>query len=387
MDGLRERTGAGLAFVFPMNLKIVLAGLLVLRLWTAAFAEAITQPLPAARAARVDAAVKAEMKKEQAVGMAVGIIEQGNIVYLQGYGFADREKNLPVTTNTMFRWASCSKPLAALAALQLTEKGQLDLDADVRKYVPEFADKGVVITARELLCHQSGIVHYSNGKVIPTERKYETPHPFADPVMALDKFNESPLLFKPGEKFSYTSYGYLLLSAVVQRAGREKFADQIEERIARPLKMTTLQPDYQWMSIAHRAVGYHLENDRVLRSTDTDQSWKWGAGGYISTVGDFARFAEGLLHGQLVTSESQARMWERQKTSDGKATDYGLGFEVQVNVNGKLIKVFHDGKQEKTRTRFVIYPGAKNGVVIMTNSEWINPATFSTLIYAALTTN
>lgn len=343
------------------------------------------------RAGRVDEAVLGEMKKERVVGMAVGIIEKGHIVYLKGYGVADVENNLPVTTNTLFRWASCSKPLAAVAAMQMAEKGRLDLEADVRKYVPEFPDKGTVITAHQLLCHQGGIVHYENGKIVVTERTYDAPHPFVDPVMALDKFKDSPLLFKPGQRFSYSSYGYVLLSAVVQRAGGQPFADQIAERIAKPLGMTTLQPDYQWLFITNRAVGYALdESEQIVRSSDTDQSWKWGAGGYISNIGDFAKFAEGLLRGQLVSKETQKRMWEPQKTRDGKAVGYdgyayGLGFELQTNKKGALIKVFHEGAQEKTRTRMVIYPARNSAVVVMTNCEWVNePATFTTLIYAAL---
>ncbi len=374
--------------------QVFLLACLIVSSWTsnvALAAEPAELILSPDRAARVDEAVQSEMRKERVVGMAVGIIEKSRIVYLKGYGVADLENNVPVTTETMFRWASCTKPLAAVAALQLAEKGRLDLEADVRKYVPEFPDKGTVITAHELLCHQSGIVHYDNGTVIPTERTYTAPHPFVDPVLALDKFKESPLLFKPGEKFSYSSYGYVLLSAVVQRAGGQPFAAQVAERIAKPLGMTTLQPDYEWVFIPNRATGYDLdEGDHIVRSSDTDQSWKWGAGGYISNIGDFAKFATGLLRGQLVSKETQKRMWEPQKTKDGKAVGYdgygyGLGFELQINKKAGLVKVFHEGAQEKTRTRMVIYPGRSNAVVIMTNCEWVNePGTFTTLIYAAL---
>jgi serine beta-lactamase-like protein LACTB, mitochondrial len=363
---------------------LLLAGLFVLAWTTISFGRApIGLLLAPEKAAAVDAAVQAEMQKEQIVGMAIGIIENGHIDYLKGYGLADREKNVPVTTETMFRWASCSKSLAAIAALQLAEKGQLDLESDVRKYVPEFPDKGVKITAHHLLEHQSGIVHYTNGKVIQTKVAYKTPHPFTDPVVALDKFKESPLLFKPGEKYSYSSYGYLLLSAVVERAGKQKFADQVRDRIARPLGLTTLQPDFHWVNISNRAAGYRLDNGQVLLSTDTDQSWKWGGGAYISTIGDFAGFAEGLLNSKLVSKETETKMWTPQPTSDGKPTEYGLGFEA-VMKNGVLEKVFHEGKQEKTRTRFVIYPEKNNAVVVMTNGEWVNPGKFSTLVYGAL---
>ena len=368
----------------------VLVALLMLLLWRISSAALhAEQSLSPVQASNVDATVEMEMNREHVVGIAVGIIRNDDIVYLKGYGLADRENNIPVTTDTMFRWASCTKPLTAIAALQLAEKGRLDLDADVRRYVPEFPDKGVTITARELLCHESGIVHYSNGKVIVTRRRYDAPHPFADPVMALDTFKESPLLFRPGERFSYSSYGYILLSAVIERAGRETFAAQIVDRIARPLGMTTLQPDYEWVNIPNRAVGYQFESGSVVRSTDTDTSWKWGAGGYISDIRDFAVFAKALLEDKLVDEETQTEMWTPQKTLGGRlakigALDYGLGFEIQVGRTGQLIKVCHDGAQEKTRTRLVIYPGLRNGVVVMTNCEWVDPGIFSTLIYRAL---
>src|SRR5690606_10775158 len=118
--------------------------------------------LAAGRAAAVDRAVEAEMERQELVGVAVGVIQGGKVVYLQGYGLADREKQTPVTTKSVFNWASNSKPFAAVLAMQLAEKKKLDLDADVRDYVPEFPDKRARITARHLLDHQSGIPHYGN---------------------------------------------------------------------------------------------------------------------------------------------------------------------------------------------------------------------------------
>jgi serine beta-lactamase-like protein LACTB len=334
------------------------------------------------RIAAVDAAVHAEMDKEKAVGVAIGIIEDGKIVYLKGYGWADREAQLPVTEQTLFRWASISKSLTAVAAVQLVQQGKLDLDADVRKYVPEFPDKGTVITSRQVLGHQGGIVHYTNGKVIKTQATYTTAHPFTDVVTALDTFKESPLLSPPGEKYSYSTYGFMLMSAVVQRAGSERFADQVQKRIADPLGMTTLKPDYQWEALPGRAVGYRTVGDKVVRSSDTDVSWKLGGGGYISTVGDLARFAEGLLNHRLVNRESERLMWQAQNTKDGKPTTYGLGFAVEIQ-NGTP-KISHNGSQEKSRTRMVLYPYQRRAVVVMSNSEYADPGKFSTAIFAAL---
>jgi serine beta-lactamase-like protein LACTB len=138
------------------------------------------------------------MESQQLVGLAMGVIVDGKVVHVRGFGFADREAKRPVDERTMFRWASISKPLTAMRAMQLVEQGKLDLDAEVREYVPEFPKKPHFITTRQLLGHLGGIVHYRNGVVIRSQVEYESPHPFADVVVALDTFKESPLIAEPG---------------------------------------------------------------------------------------------------------------------------------------------------------------------------------------------
>jgi CubicO group peptidase (beta-lactamase class C family) len=344
------------------------------------------QPPPAGlkpeRAAKVDETVAAKMADDGAIGLVVGVIEDGEVRYLKGYGWADRENKLPVTGRTLFRWASCSKPVTAVAAMQLVEKGLLDLDADVRTYVPEFPDPGAKITARQLLCHQGGIVHYVNGKVVATRRAYDTAHPFADVVNALDKFKESPLVSQPGAKYSYTTHGYILLSAVVQRAGRQPFAEQVRGRIAKPAQLTTLQPDYPWVPLPERTQGYRKRGPEVVLSADTDVSWKLGGGGFISSGSDFAGFAAGLINRRFVNEATETDMWTPQKLADGKATTYGLGFGVDTK-DGRL-RVSHSGAQEKTRTQLTLYPRERRGVVVMTNSEWVQPGGYVKVVEEVL---
>jgi CubicO group peptidase (beta-lactamase class C family) len=323
-----------------------------------------------------------EMKKQELVGLAVGVIQNDRITYLKGYGWADREQRVPVTRQTMFRWASISKSLTAVAAMQLWERNRLNLDHDVRKYVPKFPSKSAPITLRNLLCHQSGIVHYNNGPIVVTVRKYDNLYPFENVLLALDTFKHSPLVNMPGEKYSYTTHGYMLLSAAVERAGNQKFAHQIHDRIAKPLGMTTLQPDYQWKNIPHRAVGYRKRNKAVEFSTNTDVSWKLGGGGFISNIDDLAKFATGLLNYRLVEPATRDKMWTRQKTNDEQPTAYGLGFSHKQYHQAELLKwkpdrqavsiVGHSGAQEKTRTYMALLPTQKIGVVAMTNCEHAN---------------
>ena len=336
---------------------------------------------------RIDEAAESEMERQQIVGFAVGIIQENKIAYLKGYGWEDREKRVPVTRKTMFRWASISKSLTALAAIQLWEKGHLELDDDVRSYVPEFPDKGHKVTLRQLLSHQGGIVHYTNGPVIVTQRQYKQPNPFENVLLALDSFKESPLVNVPGEKYSYTTHGYILLSAALQRAGKEKFAHQVRDRIVKPLRMETLQPDYQWVEIPNRTIGYRKRQEKIVVSSNTDVSWKLAGGGYISNIDDLTKLGEGLLNGKLVKPETLKLMWTPRKTSTGEQTSYGLGFRQWNYVDGKLQRTLtksgesnlkdkmtlrlmgHSGSQQKTKTLLVLEPSKKFGIALMSNSE------------------
>ena len=324
----------------------------------------------------LERAIRVEMTRQEAVGVAVGLIRDGEVAWIGCFGWEDRENQIPVSKDTMFRWASISKPLTAIAATQLAERGDLDLDADVRTMVPEFPDKGDPVTTRQLLGHLGGVVHYRNGKVIRTEREYDVEHPHQDVILALDTFKESPLVWKPGLFYDYTTHGFILASAAVQRAGGAPFHQQVRERISRPLGLETLQPDYQWEQIPNRAVGYKLipqdrirwpEQERITRSTDTDVSWKLGGGGFISNITDLATFAAALDDETFITPEMHEMLFTTQKSADGKATGYGMGFGTSRR-DGSLI-VSHTGAQEKTRSMLEFSPETGDGIVVFTNSE------------------
>lgn len=358
------------AHVSPLRFPVLRSAAVMLTLicWLA-LAGCATPPartLPPAEVAAIDGAVRAEMERQRLVGVAVGIIHESEIAYLQGYGLADREAKAPVTPRTIMNWASNSKPMAAVLAMKLVDANRLDLQADVRTYVPEFPDKAVKITARDLLCHQSGIVHYANGVVLATKREYTAADPGMDPVLMLDKFNRSPLLYAPGEKTSYSSYAYVLLSAVVQRAAGRPYDELVRSQIARPLKMKSLQLDMPADQQPDWAAGYTRNRLGVIaRASEEAHYWKFGAGGYKSDIGDFARWARGLMKGGLVSTAAQERMWAPQKLNDGKPTGYGLGFRVDRSAAG--LAVSHGGKQEEATSFMIIEPEAGRGIVVLCN--------------------
>jgi CubicO group peptidase (beta-lactamase class C family) len=338
--------------------------------------------LPQRQAEAVDAAISSQMESQKLVGVAVGIIRNGRIAYTKGFGLADREQQTPATADTVFNWASNSKPLAAVLAMQLVEQGKLDLDADVRTYVPEFPDKGMLVTSRHLLAHLSGIPHYANGLVLPAPDGRLPLAKIDGPVPALTWFSASPLLFAPGEKTSYSSYAYVLLSAVIERAGGELFDRQMQSRIAKPLKLESLQLDVTANGQPHWATGYvKRADDSVVPAAEEAHFWKYGAGGYKSNVRDFARWAQALINHELVKQPAEQQMWMAQKLASGEPGEYGLGFVVEQQ-NG--LKVSHNGAQKEVRTRMVLYPQAKSGVVVMSNCDFADAGKLSTAVFSAL---
>ena len=368
---------------------------LILLLVTATSMAQSVEPTPSVQLdpivqSSIDSIVSAEIERQNAVGVAIGVVQDGQVVFTKGYGFADREEQIPVTNDTMFRWASISKPLTALIAGQLAAEGALDLDKDIRTYVPEFPEKNPEhpMTTRQLLGHLGGIVHYTNGPVIPTIRKYDSPHPYESVILAIDTFKKSPLVAEPGAEFNYSTHGYILASAVVERAGGKPFNQLIQERISQPLNLQNLRPDYQWEDIPNRTVGYRSRGGTVVRSTNTDVSWKLGGGGFISTIDDLAAFAAGLTDPEFMTPELRKSLWMQQETTSGSPTRYGLGFRVKTEKatlpqKDRLV-ISHSGAQEKTRTIMLVFPEEKAAVVVMTNSEYVKPLPIARAISARM---
>ncbi len=340
----------------------------------------------------VHVAVKMEAERQNAVGVAVGVLIDGKIAFYSCAGYQDQKEQIPVSRSTMFRWASISKSLTAITLLQLAEQEVLSLDQTVNHFLVDYPPqqtsdgKSHEITLEQLLTHQSGIVHYTNGVVKGTPRSYLRPHPYRHVQLALNGFNQSLLVHVPGTAYSYTTRGYILLSAIVEQSTDRPFHIHVDRMIAKPLGMNTLQPDYQWKRIQNRAVGYRKSpTGEIVPSSDTDVSWKLGGGGFISNIDDLAKFAEGLLQRKLVSRATQTMMFTRRAIADGTVTSYGLGFQAK-EFNGRQT-IGHGGSQEKTKTRLAIDLESNTGVVLMSNSEYVDTAKFAEAIFKAISDN
>src|SRR5438105_9025629 len=169
-------------------------------------------------------------------GVQVAVAIDGTLVWSEGFGYADAARKRPVTRATQFRIGSVSKPLTAAAVVLLYEQGKLDLDAPIQRYVPTFPDKGYPISTRQLAGHLAGIRHYK-------DREFFFNRHFPTVRDGLEIFQDDSLLFPPGTRFSYSSYGWNLVSAVVEGAAGEDLLPSISGRVFGSLGLTPTAPD------------------------------------------------------------------------------------------------------------------------------------------------
>jgi serine beta-lactamase-like protein LACTB len=343
-------------------LRSVLAPALLL----AAALPVACQPAHQARATfreeEIHRAVRRAMERARIPGLTVALATESGRIWSHGYGLADVENAVPATPQTVYRLGSISKPITAVAALQLAERGRLDLDAPVQTYVPEFPQKPWPITSRQLLGHLGGIRHYKNLEEINSTRHYE------DLLAPLAIFQDDPLVAEPGTKFSYTTYGYVLLGAVVEKASGRRFLDYLRENIFQPAGMERIQADSVHAIIPHRARGYRISKEGRLENCDlADTSNKIPGGGLSSTASDLVRFALAVRDGKLLQPATVEVMFTRQRLKDGGRTNYGLGWNL-LEVKG-VEHVLHGGGQQGVATMLLMERRRPLVVAVMSNLE------------------
>ncbi len=323
------------------------------------------EAIPNGRHERVRAAIEKYMAAKRVTGASVAIAKDGKIDFAQGFGYADLENDVPYQPETVNRLASVSKTITAVAVMQLVEAGKIDLDADIRTFVPDFPDKGEKITARHILTHTSGIRHYK-----PDEAENYTR--LESVAEGLKRFAGDPLLHKPGEKFTYSTYAFSLLARAVETTSGLTFKEYLDQKIFEPAGMKASGLEDLRAIVKHRTRGYWQQSDgRVGNSDLSDVSYKWAGGGMASTSPDLCRFGMALLTGKLMTPATLALMWTVQKLNDGTALQQSLGWAAE-SYNGKPVAM-RGGAQPMSKTFLMIIPSDNLVMAILTNYESHDP--------------
>lgn len=321
---------------------------------SAAFAAAISQ---------TRAFISDTMKTLGAPGASITVMKDGRIVWSEGFGFADLEQRVPVTPLTKFRIGSVSKPLTSAALGILYQEGKLDLDAPIQRYVPNFPAKRYPITVRQVAGHVAGIRHYRDGE-FESRKHYNTV------LEGLTIFRDDSLLFEPGTRFSYSSYGWNLISAVIEGAAGEPFLTFMQRRVLAPAGLTHTIAEHPDSLIEYRARFYTRGDSGgpILNAPYVDNSYKWAGGGYLSTTEDLARFGQAMLDGQLLRAETVKLLWTSLHTADGRPTNYGLGWSIRTDSLGRE-RVFHSGGSMGGTAMLIVYPNPRLIVAVLVNSD------------------
>jgi len=320
----------------------------------------------------------------RSAGVAVSVGYRGEIIWNGGFGFADLEQQVPISPeDTKFRVGSVAKPMTALAVALLYEAGVLDLDAPIQEYVPAFPEKRAAITTRMVAGHTAGIRHYRGDEFLSAVH-YDS---VAD---ALSIFAADTLLFEPGSDYSYSSYGWNLISAVVEGASRRGFLEYMNEQVFEPLGLDDTVADQVTDIVPCRSRYYEVDRESAtgfVNSPFVDNSYKWAGGGFLSTSDDLVRFGFAHLEPKTISAETVALLWESQRTTDGEKTNYGIGWSSGVDDAGRRF-VGHNGGSVGGTTWFRIYPDEQLVVAVIANvssADWDGlPANVANLYLTAV---
>ncbi len=257
------------------------------------------------------------------------------------------------TIHTRFRVGSLTKLITIAALMRLVDQHRVALDDRVDKYLPEFPHGE--ITLRQLAGHLSGIRHYSGGEFLNATH-------YKSAIDSLRKFGSDPLLSTPGEKYFYSSYAYDVIGAVIERVTGKQFTEAVGALVFRPLNME----ESSFADDAQSAKPFDAGKNGPEPSPATDLSDRLPAGAAVTTARDLARFLMAMSSGRFLSDEARAAMFTSLATSDGKATNVGLGWRIAQDEQGNLY-VHHGGAVTGGRGIALIYPEKRVAVVILTN--------------------
>jgi CubicO group peptidase (beta-lactamase class C family) len=316
----------------------------------------------------VDPIIAAEMAAQHIPGLALSIMRDGQIIKARGYGLANVELNIPVTPESIFQTGSVGKQFTATAVMMLVEEGKVGLDDPVSKYFAVTPMSWRAIRVRHLLTHTSGIPDYETDSLKKGAAAFINLHRDYTEDELLWKLESIPLDFAPGEKFSYSNSGYMLLGILIHKAGGKFYGDLLQERIFRPLGMNATRIISEADIIPNRSAGYQLVKGELKNQDWVSPSLNTTADGAVyTTVLDMAKWDAALYTEKLVKRASLDEMWTPVRLNNGKTADYGFGWRVRSVKGHRLVE--HGGAWQGFTTYIVRYLDDKLAIVILANLD------------------
>jgi CubicO group peptidase (beta-lactamase class C family) len=321
-----------------------------------------------AQADKVDDYVKAGMEQQKIPGLSLAVVRNGEIIKAQGYGLANVELNVPATPETIYQSGSVGKQFTATLVMMLVEEGKMSLDDRIGKYIENAPDLWKDITVRHLLTHTSGL---SNDLYDHIDMRQDyTEDELVQQIAAL------PLDFQPGEKWSYSNPGYVMLGILIHKATGKFYGDLLREKIFGPLGMTTARIISEADIVPNRADGYRLVEGELKNQEWVSPTLNTTADGALYfTVLDMAKWDAALYTEKLLKRASLDLMWTPAKLNSGKVDRYGFGWGLGETRGHRIVQ--HGGGWQGFATQISRYVNDKLTVIVLTNLASARPQTIA----------
>lgn len=308
------------------------------------------------------------LKQNQNFHGSVLVAKEGKVLLNQGYGFSDLKQNTMNKSQTKFAIGSITKQFTAMAIMQLSEKGLLDVNDKVSKYIPDLPN-GDLITIHNLLTHTSGLKNFTELNefmMLNTDNK--------DPMVCVNLIKDIPLEFEPGEKYLYCNTNYVLLGMIVEKVAEIPLADYLQNNIFNPLNMTNTGTSYSEDNDFCGATPYigYLEVTPIDDKLTLTQTF--GAGSLYSTVEDLYRWDRALKTEQLVKQQTLDQIFDGY-ISVSEGCNYGYGWLIANTDDDNVI--LHDGATMGFTSIIVRYVDADITIIVLTNNRLYDVMTLS----------
>jgi len=317
--------------------------------------------------AEIDAVFE-EVNRTDMPGCALAIVHEGSIVYEKGYGMADLERNIAITPQTVFYAGSVSKQFVASCILLLAERDELSLKDEIGKYFSDFPDYGSEITIQQLIYHISGIKDYFE---IFEDRGYDYLNQISQDQVYQLIIEEDSLQFQPGQRYSYSNSGYLMLAMIVEKVTGGTFASYVQSQIFKPLGMErSMFLDDTRRLVPNRAWGYeqnhHDQIENMIMRFDLV-----GSGGLYTTVGDLAIWNNHFDHPKLGSPQFLKKLLTTGRLNDGEDTKYAFAIRRDRFLGREVIG--HSGSLGGYRAQFTRFPEDALTIIILSNLANFKP--------------
>ena len=329
-------------------------------------------PRYAGVARTLDRFIRHEMADKELPALSIALVDGQNVVWARGFGIANPKGSTPATARTVYRVGSVSKLFTDIGVMQLVERGVLDLDAPVTRYVPDFHPNGQgasAITLRQLMSHRSGLVREP-----PVGHYFDNSSPSLEATVR--SLNDTRLAYTPGSRTKYSNAGIAVVGLAVATARQNRFPPYLAENVLRPMGLedSAIEPESSLAPRIAQASMWTLDHREF--PAPTFELGMAPAGSMYSTVLDLGRFMSVLFargrtsRGQVLSARSLEQMWTPQFSARGARTGFGLGFDIS-SLDGRRV-VRHGGAIYGFATELAALPDDSVGVVVAITKDGTN---------------